>query len=140
MSDVVKKQDDYLTDEFLENIVEDTKINDFNIKEECRTVVNKTQRYIEELYRFRLKLKKVEAAMKVKKGDLFKYYKTDYEIKITSSSDIMIFVERDKEYRKIKKVHDELEIVVKFLEDTIKNMGNKSWVLQKMIDAEKIGI
>jgi hypothetical protein len=127
-----------LPEDFLEDVVEDTKINDFQLKEQLRTVVNKTQRYIEELYRQKRKMKQLERFVKKKKGELFEYYKNDYEIKLTSSSDILTFVERDKKYQTAKKHFDDLEAIVDFLDRTIRNMNNKSWTLRTMVDLEKI--
>jgi hypothetical protein len=129
-----------LPDDFLEEVVKDTEINDFQLKEQLRTVVNKTQRYIEELYRQKRKMKQLERFVKKKKGELFEYYKNDFEIKLTSSNDIMTFVERDKKYQTAKKHYDDLEAIVEFLDRTIKNMNNKAWTLRTMVDLEKINI
>jgi predicted DNA binding protein len=129
-----------LPDEFLEEVVKDTQINDLQLREQCRTVVNKTQRYIEELYKQKRKLRQVEAYAKRVKGELYQYYKTDYEIKLTTSSDIMIFVERDKKYQTAMKHLNDLNDIVEFLDRTIKNMTNKTWVLQKMVELEKINL
>ena len=122
----VEKTSFELEDEFLEQIVEDTKIDDFNLKDQLRTVVDKTQRYIEELYRQKRNMKKLERFLKKVKGELFQYYKTEYEIKLTSSVDILIFVEKDKKYQTAKKHYDDLEAIVDFLDRTIKNMNSKS--------------
>jgi hypothetical protein len=129
-----------LEDEFLEQIVEDTKIDDFNLKDQLRTVVDKTQRYIEELYRQKRNMKKLERFLKKVKGELFQYYKTEYEIKLTSSVDILIFVEKDKKYQTAKKHYDDLEAIVDFLDRTIKNMNSKSWSLRNMVEMEKLNI
>jgi conjugal transfer/entry exclusion protein len=129
-----------LSEQFLEDIVKDTEVDDYNLKEQLRNVVNKTQRYIEELYRQKRKLKQMDRFVKKKKGELFEYYKNEFEIRLTSSSDILIFVERDKKYQIAKKHFDDLETIVDFLDRTIKNMNNKAWVLQKMVELEKMNI
>jgi len=136
----VEKTSFELEDEFLEQIVEDTKIDDFNLKDQLRTVVDKTQRYIEELYRQKRNMKKLERFLKKVKGELFQYYKTEYEIKLTSSVDILIFVEKDKKYQTAKKHYDDLEAIVDFLDRTIKNMNSKSWSLRNMVEMEKLNI
>ena len=71
---------------------------------------------------------------------LFQYYKTDFEIKLSSSGDIWTFVERDKKYQTIKKHCDDLEIIVDFLDRTIKNMNNKGWSLRNMVEIEKMNL
>jgi hypothetical protein len=129
-----------LPEEFLEDVVKDTEINDFQLKEQLRTVVNKTQRYIEELYRQKRKMKQLERFVKKKKGELFEYYKNDFEIKLTSSNDIMTFVERDKKFQTAKKHYDDLEAIVDFLDRTIRNMNNKSWTLRTMVEMEKMNL
>jgi oligoribonuclease NrnB/cAMP/cGMP phosphodiesterase (DHH superfamily) len=129
-----------LSDEFLENVVKDTEINDFQLKEQLRTVTNKTQRYIEELYKQKRKLKQLERFVKKVKGELFQHYKNDFEIKLTSSSDVMTFVERDKKYQTAKRHYDDLETIVDFLDRTIKNMNNKAWTLRNMVELEKMNL
>ena len=126
-----------LSEDFLSDIERDTKINDLNLQEEATKVVNTTQRYIEELYRVKRKLHKVELEKKKIEGELFEKYKTNFEIKITSSQDVMRFVYRDKKYQTVARIAKELEVLVDFLEMTVKNMNQKPWLIQKLIDLEK---
>jgi len=129
-----------LPEEFLEQIAKDTEIDDFNLKEQLRTVVDKTQKYVEELYRQKRKFKQVDRRLRKIKGELYQYYKTDFEIKLTSSSDVLIFVERDSKYQTIKKHYDDLESIVDFLDRTIRNMNSKGWSLRNMVEMEKMNI
>ena len=137
MSDV--KETDYgISDEYLEQLADDCKINDLDLANEARSIVNRNQKYIEDFYRWGRKLKKLERKLKEVEGELYKYYKTDFEIKLTSYTDIMKFVQKDKKYQKIWQLRDDVEELVSFLERTIKNMSNNPWLVQKLIDLEKM--
>ena len=127
-----------IPESYFEDIRKDTEINQFDLKNECAKSVNRTQRYIEDYYQQRRRLKKLELAKSKRIGELFSYYKTDFEIKLTSSQDIMKFVEKDKRYQSLMKFFYEQEAIVEFLDRTIKNLNNKVWLIQKMVDLEKM--
>lgn len=138
MEEDIKKTSFEIPEEFLEEIREDSKINDLNLAEECRTIVNRNQRYIEEYYRQKRQLLKMETFLKKIEGELFHYYKNEFEIKLTSSSDIMKYVQKNKKYQKALKLTNELIGVVDFLDRTIRNMNNNAWLVQKLVDLEKL--
>ena len=127
-----------ITDAFFEQIRKDSLINDLNLREECRTIVNRNQKYIEEYHKLDRKLKKMDVYLKKVEGELFYHYRNEFEIKLTSSQDIMKFVQKDSKYQKALKIHSELKCAVDFLDKTIKNMGNNAWLVQKLVDLEKI--
>jgi len=127
-----------IPEEFLEEIRNDCQINDLNLREDASTIVNRTQRYIEEYYKQKRKLIGLESYLKKVEGELFYHYKHNYEIKLTSSQDVMKFVYKDKKYRTAFKICKQMEAVVDFLDRTIKNMNNNAWLLQKLIDLEKM--
>ena len=51
-----EKTDFGISEEFLEQLKEDSKINDLDLRKECREIVNRNQRYIEEYYKQKSKL------------------------------------------------------------------------------------
>ena len=57
---------------------------------------------------------------------------------MTSSQDIRVFIERDDKFQSIKKHYLEQEAIVEFLQDTIKNLSQRGWLLQKAVELEKI--
>jgi len=126
-----------ISKEFLEDVDKDTRINDLDLRREAMMAVNRTQRYIEELYRAKRKLHKLDLYRKKVEGELFQKYKTDFDIKISSSQDIMRFVYRDKKYQTSARLHKELETLVDFLELTVKNMSQRPWLIQKLLDMDK---
>lgn len=128
-----------INQKFIDEVRANLEINEFNLKEECRTHADKTQRYIEELYKQKRKLFKLDCYLRKIKGELFEKWKNgEYEIRLTSTSDIMIMIDKDKQYNEILKSYNEIELIVEFLEQTIKNMNNKGWNIQRIIDLEKI--
>ena len=137
MSDVDELSFD-VSEEFLEQLDADTKINDLDLANECRSIVNRNQRYVEEFYKQKRKMKKMEAYLKKVEGELFSHYKTNFEIKLTSSADVMKFVQKDKKYQKALKLYNDLESLVDFLDRTIRNLNNNAWLVQKLVDLEKL--
>lgn len=137
VEDIEKSKLD-IPEEFLEEIREDCKINDLDLRGECRSVVNRTQRYIEEYYKQKRKLIQMEVYLKKVEGELFNHYKNNFEIKLTSSQDVMKFVQKDKKYQKAFKLYRQLETIVDFLDRTVKNMNNNAWLVQKLVDLEKL--
>ena len=126
-----------LTEEFIEEVRKDCEIDEFGLVKENCTIINRTQRYIEEYYKQKRKLNYIENYLKKKKGELFEFYKTRYEIKLTSSNDIMIFIEKDDKYQKALEVYSEQKSVVDFLDKTIKNMQNKGFALRNLVELKK---
>ena len=123
---------------FLKEIQEDLKINDFDLKEECRVAQNKTQKYIEHYYHYRRKFKKLEAHLKKVEGELFEKYRYNFEINLSSSVDAMRFVQKDKRYLTALKLRDEFETIVDIMEKTVRNFNSRAFAINKMIDMEKI--
>lgn len=124
---------------YIDEVRKNLEINEFNLKEECRTQADKTQRYIEELYKQKRKMFKLDCYLRKVKGQLFEKWKNgEFEIRLTSTSDIMIMIEKDDNYNKILKKYNELELIVEFLDQTIKNMNNKAWNIQRIIELQKI--
>jgi hypothetical protein len=138
MSEEVKGTEFELSEEFISDIQKDSKINDLDLRGECRSIVNRTQRYVEEYYRAKRKLMKMQAYVKKVEGELFHKYKNEFEIKLTSSTDIMKYVNKDKKYQNAIRICNDLECLVDFLDRTIKNMNNNAWLVQKLVDLEKI--
>ena len=127
-----------IMEEYLAEITKTTEVNTFELKRECCEAANKIQRYIEDLYHQKRILNKLHLILKKKEGELFEYYKTKFEIKLTSSQDIRVFIERDDKFQSIKKHYLEQEAIVEFLQDTIKNLSQRGWLLQKAVELEKI--
>jgi hypothetical protein len=125
-------------EQFMNEIQEDLKINDFDLKEECRTAQNKTQKYIEHYYNYRRKLKMHEAHLKKVEGELFEKYRYNFEINLSSSVDAMRFVQKDKRYLTALKLRDEYETIVDVMEKVVRNFNSRSFAINKMIDQEKI--
>jgi hypothetical protein len=133
-----EKTDSLLTEEYLKEIHEDLKINEFDLKSTCLTLGNRTQRYIEEYYRCSRKLRKLERYAKKVEGELFEKYKFNFRLSLSSSVDVMKFVNKDPKYFNACSARDEYAEVVEFLAQTIKNMQNVSWNIQRIIEAEKL--
>jgi hypothetical protein len=132
-------EEEIIDQNYIEEIRKNLEINEFNLKEECRLISNITQRYIEDLYMLKRKMFKTECYLKKVKGQLFEKWKNgEFEIRLTSTSDILIMIEKDVQYNKILSVFNELSLKVEFLEQVIKNFNNKGWNIQRIIDLEKI--
>jgi hypothetical protein len=127
-----------LPEDFIEDIKRDSKINDLDLRNECRSVVNRNQRYIEEYYKMKRKYIRMQTHVKKVEGELFDKYKNHFEIKFTSSNDVMKFVWKDKRYQKAFNICSDLECIVDYLDRTIKNLNNNAWLVQKLVDLEKI--
>ena len=117
-----------LSDDFLEEINKDLKINDLDLRGQCTDAPNVSQKYIEKLYRERRKLKEFEVACNKVRGKLFGQIRRDglEGIAFTSSSDILRLVEKDKEYIKIKRALNDQQVIVDFLDDTVRNFNNRN--------------
>lgn len=137
-----KKNDFELSEEFLNDIRKDTDVNEFNLKEELRTVINKTQRYVEELYKQKRKLKQLERYVKKVRSEMYQEIKdVGYKgLEINNTSDINMIIDGDKRYQTARKYLDEIVCVVEFLETTVKTMTNKSFTLQRLVELEKINL
>jgi hypothetical protein len=127
-----------LSQEFIDEANKETMLNTYDLKSEGRTVLNKCQRYIEEYYKQKRFLNKVENLMKEKKCELFIHYKTKFEIKITSATDLNIMIEGDKHFLKLIKLQKEVENNLDFLEKTIKSLNNKAYMVGNMVTLNKI--
>jgi D-mannonate dehydratase len=138
VDEVEKKLDLKIPDEVREKVLEDSKINEFNLLEECRDAPNKTQRYIEAYYIHKRRLEKLNLHLDKVSAELFKYYKTDYEIKLTSSQDVWTFIKGDKRYQTAAEFVKEQEAVVDFYEKVTKNMNGRAWALRDMVKIKDI--
>jgi len=133
-----KKKKQLISDKYLEDIRNDTVLDQYNLPRECCETVNKTQRYIEDYYQQKRKLRQIELLRDEEVGKLFKYYKTEFEIKLTSSQDVMKFVAQDSKYKKIMNSFYEQECLVEFMDRTIKNLNNKVWMIRNAVELEKM--
>ena len=86
----------------------------------------------EEYYKQYRKLTRLDQMVKEKKATLLIYYKRDFEIKLTSMTDIMIMIEGNPKFQKYMEAYNEQKCVVDYLEKTIKNMQNKGYALKNI--------
>ena len=126
-----------ITEEFRKRVEEDCKIDTFNLILENSALVNRTQVYIEEYYKQHRKLTQLDQMVKEKKAQLLIYYKRDFEIKLTSMTDLMIMIEGDPKFQKYMSAYNEQKCVVEYLEKTIKNMTNKGYALKNIGELRK---
>lgn len=126
-----------LSEEFIKEAFEACQINEFDLVGQNRDVINKTQRFIEEYYKQKRQLEKIELHLKKVRGELFEFYKTKFEIKLSSASDINTFIEKDSRYQKTYEYFIELRANMDFLERTIKNMSNKVFALKNLVELDK---
>jgi CHAD domain-containing protein len=128
-----------ITDEQLKEIAKDVApVNEFDIIAECQNSPNVTQKYLEWVFQQKRRLKKLKRMLNQLEGQLYQYYKCDFEITLSNSSDIMRFVWKDKKYITMKEAYDDQESLVEFLEETVKNLKNKSFMLRNIIDCKKL--
>lgn len=133
-----KKTDLRIPDEVQQQVMEDSKINEFNLLEECRDAPNKTQKYIEAYYAQKRRKEKLELHLDKVIAELFKYYKTDYEIKLTSSQDVWVFIKGDKRYQTAATFLKEQEAIVDFYEKVIKNMNGRQWAMKDILKIREL--
>lgn len=126
-----------ITEEFRKRVEEDCKIDTFDLVRENASYVNRTQVYIEEYYKQSRKLSSLDLMVKEKKAHLLIFYKRDFEIKLTSMTDIMTMIEGDPKFQKLMKYYNEQKSVVEYLQQTIKNMQQKSYALKNLIELRK---
>lgn len=126
-----------ITEEFRKRVEEDCKIDTFDLTRENASYVNRTQVYIEEYYKQSRKLSSLDLMVKEKKAHLLIFYKRDFEIKLTSMTDIMTMIEGDPKFQKLMKYYNEQKSVVEYLQQTIKNMQQKSYALKNLIELRK---
>lgn len=133
-----------LTEELIQEIAEDLKIpaitSTLQLKELCRKSATLTQKYTEIYYEYKRKMKRLKVEMSKHEGEMFRKIRNDgYDgLTITSSSDIFTLIKNDAKYVKIKKLLDEFEIAVDFLERTINNFKDRSWKLRDLVEIEKL--
>lgn len=128
-----------ISDEFLEDVRRDTKINDLDLRREASTIVNRNQRYIEEYYKENRKLVNMQHYVKSLENELFhNIRKNGYKgMDIKKDSDVWTIVACDEKIKKAIRIMKQIEINVDFLDKTIKNMNNNAWLVQKLIDLER---
>ena len=133
-----------LSEEMLQEIAEDMKIKSYatthELKDMCRNAANVTQKYTEIYYGYRRNMKKIDVRLKQHEAELFKAIKNDGldGLHISSSADIFRIIKRDGKYIKLRRMMDEFETAVAFLEDVLKNFNTRSWKLRDLVELEKI--
>lgn len=131
-------EDDLVNDDFWEEVQEDLKINELDLREELRMAANRTQKYIELFYKYNRMLRKLEAYVKKVEGELFHHYKFEFELNLSSSADVQKFINKDKRYVTATSKRDEYQALVDLLEKVVRNFQNRAFTLNKMVDMEKM--
>jgi len=125
-------------DDLLKQMKEDLKINEFDLIGECRNAPNVTQKYLELFYNENRKLKKIKVKLDEVEGNRYQYYRKDFEIKLTSSADIMRFVNKDAEYLKVKRIWVEQSSFTEFLTSVVQNFRDRLFQLRNQVELKKI--
>jgi hypothetical protein len=93
--------------------------------------------YYQEIYfSVSKKLQKLRFELDKKWQERFLYYKTEFNISL-SSSEIKTFIERDLEYIDIKEKIAALELLLTKIEEVLKALDNMRWTIKSLIDWEK---
>ena len=108
--------------------------------EKIKAIVRKYYEKNKSKPEYKRKMKRLKVEMSKHEGEMFRKIRNDgYDgLTITSSSDIFTLIKNDAKYVKIKKLLDEFEIAVDFLERTINNFKDRSWKLRDLVEIEKL--
>ena len=124
----------------------DLSINDSELDLESLKTPQLHNKYMKHLTRFKLMLSRSESEFNTLKRDKWEYYtgKADasvyaqkpFDLKILKT-DIDKYLEADEELQKIKQKVDYLNVVVDFLDRTIRQISNRTFTIKNSIDWKK---
>ena len=122
-----------INDQLKEEIHNDLAIDTNDLINCLRKAPDVAQKYQESYFIERRRLIKYEMKKKMVERELFEHYKTNFQIKITSSQDIWVFIEGDKKHQNISKLVKYQETLVDFYEKLCKKFENRNWLIKDMV-------
>jgi|TARA_B100001063_G_C16724336_1_gene535425 hypothetical protein len=124
----------------------DLSINDSELDLESLKTPQLHNKYMKHLTKFKLMLSRAESEYKTIKRDKWEYYtgKADasvyaqkpFDLKILKT-DIDKYLEADEDLQRIKQKVDYLNVVVDFLDRTIRQITNRTFTIKNSIDWKK---
>jgi hypothetical protein len=124
----------------------DLSINDSELDLESLKTPQLHNKYMKHLTKFKLMLSRAESEYRTIKRDKWEYYtgKADasvyalkpFDLKILKT-DIDKYLEADEDLQKIKQKVDYLNVVVDFLDRTIRQITNRTFTIKNSIDWKK---
>jgi len=124
----------------------DLTINDSELDLESLKTPQLHNKYMKHLTKFKLMLSRTESEFNTLKRDKWEYYtgKSDasvyaqkpFDLKILKT-DIDKYLEADEDLQKLKQKVDYLNVVVDFLDRTIRQISNRTFTIKNSIDWKK---
>ena len=124
----------------------DLSINDSELDLESLKTPQLHNKYMKHLTKFKLMLSRTESEYKTLRRDKWEYYtgKADasvyaqkpFDLKILKT-DIDKYLEADEDLQKLKQKVDYLNVVVDFLDRTIRQITNRTFTIKNSIDWKK---
>ena len=124
----------------------DLSINDSELDLESLKTPQLHNKYMKHLTKFKLMLSRTESEFNTLKRDKWEYYtgKSDasvyaqkpFDLKILKT-DIDKYLEADEDLQKLKQKVDYLNVVVDFLDRTIRQISNRTFTIKNSIDWKK---
>jgi len=124
----------------------DLSINDSELDLESLKTPQLHNKYMKHLTKFKLMLSRAESEYRTIKRDKWEYYtgKADasvyaqkpFDLKILKT-DIDKYLEADEDLQRIKQKVDYLNVVVDFLDRTIRQITNRTFTIKNSIDCKK---
>lgn len=69
--------------------------------------------------------------------ELFYYYKFEFELQL-DKKELETFIKSDEKYITIMKELKEIEVILKFIEEALKNLNNFNWNIRNWIEYKKL--